>query len=133
MNANVLARARTKRRARSEGPRAHAETRAEGRRNGLQSAAAAGAKFETGVGAGKMGAEPVSASGTLRIDALHGPTGQILHARVLRWPPFPVAGFPRRRDELQWREFCAGEPLVSREKHYKMLWWGCGVENGDVR
>jgi hypothetical protein len=33
-----------------------------------------------------MSAKPVSASGTLWIDALHGPAGQILHARVLLWP-----------------------------------------------
>src|SRR6266404_7011436 len=89
-----LARTRTERWARGEGARAHTETRAEGRGYGLQGAAAARAKFEAGIGAGKMGAEPVSASGTLRIDALHGPTGQILHTRVLRWPPSPVRGSP---------------------------------------
>src|SRR5438128_23512 len=112
-------------RARGEGARAHAEARADGRRHGLQGAAAARAKLEARIGAGKMGAEPVSASGTLRIDALDGPTGQILHTRVLRWPPSPVRGSPGGEMNCDG-EFCAGACWVSREKDYKMLRWGCG-------
>src|SRR5438128_10148448 len=117
-------------RARGEGARAHAEARADGRRHGLQGAAAARAKLEARIGAGKMGAEPVSASGTLRIDALDGPTGQILHTRVLRWPPSPVRGSPgggRNGDA----EFWAGGAWGYTEKDYKM--WrsvcGCGFGN----
>src|SRR5258705_10665113 len=41
-----------------------------------------------------MSTEPVPASRTLRIDALHGPTGQILHARVLHFAAFPRKGSP---------------------------------------
>jgi|SRR5215475_1141389 len=80
------ARTRTQRRARAERTRAHAKARADRRGHGLKSAAAARADFEAGVGAGKMSAEPMPASGTLRVDTLHGPTGQILHARVLQRP-----------------------------------------------
>ena len=60
----------------------------------MKRAAAARAEFEPSVGAGKMGAKPMTASGTVLVDALHGPAGKILHKVVLRWPPSPVRGFP---------------------------------------
>ena len=90
----TLPRARAQGRTRGEGARAHAETGAERRRNGLKRAAAARAEFEPSVGAGKMGAKPMTASGTVLVDALHGPAGKILHKFVLRWPPSPVRGSP---------------------------------------
>jgi hypothetical protein len=114
-----LAGTRAQRRARGEGTRTHAKARADGRRHCLQGAAAARAKFEAGIGAGKMGAEPVSASGALRIDALHGPTGQILHMRVLRWPPSPVRGSPGGEMNCDG-EYCAGARWVSRENGHKI-------------
>jgi hypothetical protein len=90
----VSVRPRTKRRSRGERAWTHAQPRSDGRWNGLQRAAAAWTEFETCVGAGKMGAEPVAASGTLLINALHGPAGQILHASVLHFCRLPPRGSP---------------------------------------
>jgi len=74
-----LARARPKRRTDPQGSRAHAEARANRWGNCLQRTAATGAEFQTGVGAGKVSAQPVASRGAFLIDALHGPAGQILH------------------------------------------------------
>jgi hypothetical protein len=74
-----LARARAKRRTDPQGSRAHAEARANRRGNCLQRTAATGAELQTGVGAGKVSAQPVASRGAFLIDALHGPAGQILH------------------------------------------------------
>jgi len=57
-----LARARAQRRASGERARAHTHAWTDGRGNGLEGAAAARADFEAGVRAGKMSAEPMSAS-----------------------------------------------------------------------
>ena len=45
----------------------------------MQRTAATRAKLQSGVRTGKMRAQPMAACGTLLIDALHGPTGQVLH------------------------------------------------------
>src|SRR2546430_17042590 len=90
----ILPWARAQGRTRCQGARANAETGAKRRRNGLKGAAAARAEFEPSVGAGWMGAKPMTTSGTVLVDALHGPAGKILHKFVLRWPPSPVRGSP---------------------------------------
>ena len=74
---------RAKGRARGQGARAHAEARAEGRRDVAEKIAAAGAAAVVGDGAGGVGAEPVATGFAHRVDALHGETGQILHAHSL--------------------------------------------------
>ncbi|HYL63313.1 MAG TPA: hypothetical protein VE077_11905 [Candidatus Methylomirabilis sp.] len=74
------ARARTQRRTGRKRTRAHAEARAERRRNSAEKIPATGAPAVGGDWAGGVGPEPVAASFAQRIDALHGETGQILHA-----------------------------------------------------
>src|SRR5208282_4845680 len=74
-----LARPRAKGRARGQRAWAHAEARAERWRDVAEEVAAAGAAAIVGNGTGGIGAEPVAAGFTHRIDALHGETGQILH------------------------------------------------------
>jgi hypothetical protein len=74
-----LARTRTERRARGERAGAHAEARGERRGNVAKEIAAAGAMAVHAERSGGIGAEPVTAGFALRIDALHGETGQVLH------------------------------------------------------
>src|SRR5580698_4710439 len=107
------ARTRAKRRTRSERAGAHAEARAERRRDVAEEVAAAGAAAVVSDGAGRIGAEPVAASVTQRIDALHGETGQILHVDSLSGPPaLRRRILARGRSSLGrpkqncWRGFC---------------------------
>jgi len=85
-------RAGTERRARGERAGAHAEARAERRRNVAEEIAAAGAAAVIGNGSGDISAKPMPAGFTLRIDALHREAGQVLHFLSLRktlmkgWP-----------------------------------------------
>ena len=79
-----LAGARAEGRTRGEGARAHAEARAERRRNVAEKVAAARAVAVVGSGDGNISAHPLAASFALRIDALHGETGQELHVVSLR-------------------------------------------------
>lgn len=74
-------------RARAERAGAHAEARAERRRDVAEKITAAGAAAVVGDGSGGVGAEPVAASFAERIDTLHGETGQILHTRSLSGQP----------------------------------------------
>jgi len=83
----ALTRAGTKRRARGEGARAHAEARTERRWNVAEEVPAAGAAAVVGDGAGGIGAEPMTAGFALRIDTLHGEAGQILHFVSLSGQP----------------------------------------------
>jgi hypothetical protein len=62
-------------RARGEGARAHAEARGERRRHVSQGIAARG----TELAADHVGAEPVAARFAIRINALHGGAGHVLH------------------------------------------------------
>ena len=71
--------ARSQRRAGGERPGAHAEARAERRRNVAEKIAATGTAAVIGSGSGDIGAEPVTAGCALRIDALHRKAGQIFH------------------------------------------------------
>ena len=71
--------ARTQGRACRERPGAHAEARAERRRNVAEKIAATGTAAVIGSGSGDIGAEPVTAGCALRIDALHRKAGQIFH------------------------------------------------------
>jgi hypothetical protein len=127
------ARARAERRARGEGTRSHAEARAEWRRDVAEKIAAAGAAAVVEDGAGGVGAEPVAPGFTQRIDALHGETGQILHANSLSGQPAlqrTVWGVRksspgRARTELLARILAVDECGVKR-KDYNGLWWGCG-------
>ena len=66
-------------RARGKRTRAHAEARAERRRDVAEEIAAAGAMAVAAEGRGEIGAQPVTASIALRIDALHGEAGHVLH------------------------------------------------------
>jgi len=79
--------ARAERRARGERARAHAEARAERRGDVAEEVAAARAAAVVSDGAGGIGAEPVAAGIAQRIDALHGETGQVLHAHSLSGQP----------------------------------------------
>src|SRR5207253_5312122 len=80
----TLARPRTQGRARRERAGAHAEARAERRRNIAKGVAATGAASVAAEGSGDIGAEPVTAGFALRIDALHCEAGQVLHFLSLR-------------------------------------------------
>ena len=71
--------ARWQRRAGGERPGAHAEARAERRRNVAEKNAATGTAAVIGGVSGDIGAEPVTAGCALRIDALHRKAGQIFH------------------------------------------------------
>jgi len=115
--------ARAEGRARCERARAHAEARAERRRNIAEEVAAAGAAAVVGDGAGGIGAEPVPAQVAQWINALHGETGQILHAHSLSGPAssagarYGASGRSSlgRPGQNCWRGFCRDEPVVSRE------------------
>ena len=69
----------TQRRSRRQCTRAHAETRAQWRRNIAQGIAAARAAAFFTKRARGVGAQPVASRFALRIDALHGEPGQKLH------------------------------------------------------
>jgi len=73
------ARARAERRAGGEGAGAHAEARGERRGNVAEEVAAAGAMAVAAQGRGEIGTEPVAAGFALRINALHGEAGHVLH------------------------------------------------------
>jgi hypothetical protein len=66
-------------RAGGEGAGAHAEARGERRGNVAEEIAATGAVALAAEGSGEIGAEPVTARIALRVDALHGEAGQVLH------------------------------------------------------
>ncbi|OLB35909.1 MAG: hypothetical protein AUH11_13095 [Acidobacteria bacterium 13_2_20CM_57_17] len=85
-----LAGARTEGRTPSEGAGAHAEARAEGRRNIAQEFAAAGAAAFASKRSRGISTKPVTAGFAQRIDTLHREAGQILHflspeAAKLKW------------------------------------------------
>jgi hypothetical protein len=65
----------SERRARREGARAHAEVRRKRRGHVAQGIAAGGAE----VAADHVGADPVAARFAVRVDALHGGAGHVLH------------------------------------------------------
>ena len=74
-----LAGTRPERWTRCQRARAHTKSGAERRRHVAQHVAAAGTAAVIADRAGGVGAQPVAASFALRIDALDGETGQILH------------------------------------------------------
>ena len=137
--------ARWQRRAGGERPGAHAEARAERRRNVAEKVAAARAVAFGAKGGGAVSAEPVTAGCALRIDALHRKAGQIFHFLSIlgagrRCERFAAA--TRKSSELPrgdqipggkstrkillkknaqgkqtlWPELCRERPVVSREK-----------------
>jgi hypothetical protein len=63
----------------SQRTRPHAKARPDRRRYCLQRTSATGAEFQPSVGTGKIRPQPVSSRGAFLIDALHGPTRQVLH------------------------------------------------------
>jgi len=75
-----LAGAGAKGRTGGEGTGAHAEARAERRRNIAQEIAAAGATAFGAERSSSIGTEPVTAGFAQRIDTLHREAGQILHS-----------------------------------------------------
>jgi hypothetical protein len=87
----------------------HPQARADGWRNVVKRSAAIAAEFSSGVSR----PQPVAASRAFRIDALHGPSRQILHA----FSPFGMTrdffrsrrAFPARR----WQRTVPGKPLRS--------------------
>ena len=81
-----LTRTGTQGRAGGEGAGAHAEARGERRGNVAEEVAAAGAMAVAAEGGGEIGAEPVTAGVALRIDALHGEAGHVLHLFSLSGP-----------------------------------------------
>ena len=129
----VLARTWAEGWARGEGARAHAEARAERRRDIAEEIAAAGAAAVVDDGTGGVGAEPVAAKVAHGIDALHGETGQILHADSLSGQPAFAAHGLGRAEKLPWagRTELMARILALVEcgvkgKGYNGLWWGCG-------
>src|SRR2546427_5177430 len=79
----MAASARAKRRAvGAQRARVQTQTRAERRRDIVQRSAAIAAAVRTA----DVDAQPMSAGLAFRIDALHGPSGQILH----RFPPWAI-------------------------------------------
>jgi len=84
---------RAQRRAGGEGAGTHAEARAERRGNVAEEISATGAVAVAAERSCGIGAEPVAAGFALRIDALHGETGQVLHCSPLvaaKLRPIPV-------------------------------------------
>src|SRR5437899_9515094 len=84
-------------RARSEGAGAHAEARAEGRRNIAQEFAAAGAAAFASKRSSGISTKPVTAGFAQRIDTLHREAGQILHSLS----PEAASSNGSRCDQLQ--------------------------------
>lgn len=82
----------------------------------MQGASAVGAAVQSGIGPRKMGAQPMTPRGALRVDALHGPAGQILHGVSLSCRPSRWPGFQDAAQRPGWREFCRHTPVVSSEK-----------------
>lgn len=74
-----LTRTRAKRWARGQGTRTHAEAGAERRGHVAQQVTAAGTSAVVDDWAGGIGAKPMAAEIALRIDALNGEAGQVLH------------------------------------------------------
>jgi hypothetical protein len=91
---SISARTGAQGRARGEGAGAHTEARGERRRNVAEEVAAAGAMAVAAEGSGEIGAQPVTASVALRIDALHGEAGQVLHLFSLSGPKAQVSSGP---------------------------------------
>jgi hypothetical protein len=97
-----LPRPGTQRWAGREGTRSHTESWAEGRRHRPQHIAAAWAPAVVADRAGRVGAQPVAAQVTQRIDALNRETRQILHRH---FPPAVERGgwrshtSPENRDQ----------------------------------
>ena len=109
------ARARPQRRARRKWPRPQTQSGTYRRRHRLQHASAIGTSLQPCIGAGKMRAQPVATRGALRINALHGPAGQILHGVSLRGCRSRERESPGQPERRRWREFCSQQPVVSRE------------------
>src|SRR5260370_32083710 len=82
--------------------RVQTETRAERRRDIVQRSAAIAAAVRTA----DVDAQPMSAGLAFRIDALHGPSGQILHVS-----PSRQSGQVSPCGRKSWRD-CASEGLV---------------------
>ena len=110
-----LAWTRAQRRARGQGARPHAKARTDRRRHSLQSAPAGRTEFQTGIGTGQVGAQPVPARRTLLIDALHSPTRQILH----QLPPSGhlARGSAKRPEAARCRGLLREGPVVSSKNH----------------
>jgi hypothetical protein len=70
---------RAKRRAPGQGTRTHPEARAERRGHVAQHVTAAGTPAVVDDWTGSIGAKPMAAEIALRIDALNGEAGQVLH------------------------------------------------------
>jgi hypothetical protein len=79
LNSEELSWSGAERRARRERPGAHAEARAERRRNVAEEVAATGAVAVVRSGSRDIGAHPLAAGFAERIDTLHGKTGHVLH------------------------------------------------------
>ena len=93
--------ARTQGRACRERPGAHAEARAERRRNVAEKIAATGTAAVIGSGSGDIGAEPVTAGLASRIDALHRKAGQIFHFLSILGPSPDASAARRQREKVQ--------------------------------
>lgn len=99
---------------RTQGARAHPKTRSEWRRDVVQGEAAITAGWVAPV----VGAQPVPARGTLRIQTLHRPARQILH----KPPKKSLRNARRLAGEKKWRApaeirgDCEGGGLVCQEE-----------------
>jgi hypothetical protein len=114
-----LAGTRPERWTRCQRARAHAKSGAEWRRHVAQHVATAGTTAVIADGAGGIRAQPVATEVALRVDALDGETGQILHFFL---PPAAVRGDDNHRQtpdrpkkQKRWRELSREPPVVSRE------------------
>jgi hypothetical protein len=92
--------------------RAHAKTRAERWRHVLQELAAAGTAAIVADGIRSISAHPLATSFALRVDALHGKAGKILHAFPLRGCSFEPTGYGRRCQHLD--SPCGQDPFPRR-------------------
>ncbi len=113
--------------------RPHTEARAQRRRYGLQQASTARtAAFAHGQRSGGIGTHPVTAHIALRVNALHGEPGQILHrfpsaARCFR--PRQCASSSTPREPKNDGGFCANRHVVSRRKTTRYRGTLPGVES----
>jgi len=119
---------------RGERSRAHAESRAERRRDIAQGIAAARATSFVAKCAGGIRAQPVPARFALRIDALHGEARQKLHIVFPQWPRGLCGSGPKARpdqvpsspDGQMLAPILAQADSAVKRKDHNILWCPCG-------
>ena len=98
-----------------QGARAEPEAGAKWRRNGAQEIATAGTAAVVVDGAGCVGAQPMTAKVTERVNALNGETGQVLHLRFSLSCAARRKKPSARKNRPTLRDCCNRVTVVSRQ------------------